>query len=221
MSFTKLMNLVDELAENVTDPAAIDTAAAHRLVRPLRRAELADIVTEFVVDWARSAVRGRVLNIERDAMRRTEEQRRREADQQRRADLYLGKYKHGSMDQRAGAVLQGCVCERCRKVRCQENEWHRAYMAKLNGIMDDYAAELKAEWTEELLAASFAIDTTGVTVTWGEATVDQHERRIGMLTANASANIEAAARHRTAVNELRSTGAVNLRDLVTNTTVKT
>lgn len=83
----------------------------------------------------------------------------------------------------------------------------------LAGILDDYAAALRVEWTSELLASEFAMPD-GVRTTWGEATIDQHRERLAMFTANAQANIEGAARHQKAIDELSASGATSLRDLL-------
>lgn len=68
------------------------------------------------------------------------------------------------------------------------------------------------EFTAELLASEFALGD-GRRVTWGEATVGDHEQRIELLTKNAAANAEAAARHVNAVSVLTSLGLERLSDV--------
>lgn len=77
--------------------------------------------------------------------------------------------------------------------------------ARMARFVDDYAREIRLEFTAELLASEFALGD-GRRVTWGSATVGEHEQRIALLTANATANAEAAARHRSAVSTLQFTG---------------
>ena len=79
-------------------------------------------------------------------------------------------------------------------------------------IVEDYERELRIEWPRELLDSGFALPD-GTVVKWGDATVAEHTERLGMLTRNAEANIEAAARHQRAIEELRTAGADTLRNL--------
>lgn len=83
----------------------------------------------------------------------------------------------------------------------------------LRDITAKYAAELRMEWTAELLATEFALGD-GRRVTWGSATLAEHEQRAAMLEQNAVANAEAAARHRSAIQALGLAGAPNLAELV-------
>lgn len=82
----------------------------------------------------------------------------------------------------------------------------------VNEAIDQVRAELRLELTQEFLASEFAVGD-GTRVTWGSATIDQHEHRIAMLQANAGANIEAAARHRVAVEMISSAKRSCLADL--------
>lgn len=100
-------------------------------------------------------------------------------------------------------------------------DWHpegpRAYgreqlADRLMTFVEQYAAEIRLEFTEELLASEFALGD-GRRVTWGSATSADHEQRIELLVQNAASNTEAAARHRSAVSTLQMTGCDRLRDL--------
>jgi hypothetical protein len=57
--------------------------------------------------------------------------------------------------------------------------------------------EVKLELTEELLASSFTVGDRSVT--WGEATVDDHESRVRMLLYQAGGTVDTAKRHKAAV----------------------
>lgn len=74
------------------------------------------------------------------------------------------------------------------------------------------AERVRLEVTEELLGEQFALGD-GRRVTWGRATVADHEQRITMLAKNAAANVEAAARHQAAIDMIKRAGAEHLGDL--------
>lgn len=121
---------------------------------------------------------------------------------------------HGSFNKRTGAIPRGCDCDKCEEARTASAEIDARYRAKMQGILDEYAASLRMEWTEELLASSFAL-SDGVRVLWGDATIEQHRERAQMFTANAQANTEGAARHLAAIRDLRAAGVERLHDLPT------
>jgi hypothetical protein len=125
---------------------------------------------------------------------------------------------------RRGAVL---TVEREAEGRRRQTGAERAAVAERNDservaflapalarILDDYAAALRVDWTAELLASEFAMPD-GTRTTWGEATITQHRERVAMFTVNAQANIEGAARHQRAIDELTTSGAATLGDLLT------
>lgn len=69
-----------------------------------------------------------------------------------------------------------------------------------------FQANIRLTVTDELLESTFALgDSTSVT--WREASVDQHELRAALLVRSASGTVETAARHRAAAQMLRDTGA--------------
>lgn len=74
------------------------------------------------------------------------------------------------------------------------------------------AEETELRVTAELLGSEFALGD-GRRVTWGQATVADHEQRVALLTRNATANAEAAARHLAAVEMLRGHGVGTLAEL--------
>ena len=78
--------------------------------------------------------------------------------------------------------------------------------------LDRYADDLRVQWTNELLDSTFTL-RDGTPVTWGEATIEQHEERQQMFLSNAHANMEGAARHEIALRELREANADTLNDL--------
>ena len=81
------------------------------------------------------------------------------------------------------------------------------------GLMLESAKEVvRVEVLGELLDAEFALGD-GTSVTWGDATVEQHEVRVEMLTKMAGGTIETAARHQSAIDHLREANATSLNDL--------
>lgn len=110
--------------------------------------------------------------------------------------------------------------------RRRREEKHEKAMQEINDRMwasvraatDKYAAQLKMEWTEELLTTGFALGD-GRIVTWGTATIADHQQRIDMLERNAVGNLEAAGRHRAAMEEIAQNGATTLADLHMTTNV--
>lgn len=81
----------------------------------------------------------------------------------------------------------------------------------LQDAMDKYAAELRIEWTAELLDAEFALGD-GTSVSWGDASREQHELRMAMHRRNAIAGAEGFARHSQAIELLDNSGASSLRE---------
>ena len=63
--------------------------------------------------------------------------------------------------------------------------WYERSRRRLAEAIEEWAAHIRLETTRELLGTLFALGD-GTSVTWGAATVDQHEQRIGMLTRNAT-----------------------------------
>lgn len=68
------------------------------------------------------------------------------------------------------------------------------------------------ELTGDLLEAEFALGD-GSVVTWGDATVAQHQQRFDMLMANASGSLHSAQRHAAAVKMLAEHGAATLAEV--------
>lgn len=101
---------------------------------------------------------------------------------------------------------RGCDCEHCDEMRRKDAEVDRQQVQRMNEIICTYRDSLRAQWTTELLESGFALGD-GTTVTWGEATVEQHRQRIALLSRNAAGNLQTAARHQAAVDEIERSGA--------------
>lgn len=87
-----------------------------------------------------------------------------------------------------------------------------ALFARLRTIVDDHDAQLKVEWSRELLEATFALPD-GRLVAWGTATVEEHEARRDMLVGNAQGNMEAASRHAQAIRDIQTAAVSRLDEL--------
>lgn len=176
------------------------------LVKRLPRSVLNAIAADHLVEEVRRTRRWRALLVEHQAM----------LTPPPKAGPTI---KHGSTDRRVGGLTRGCTCELCQAARVREQASEQRIQilqdrlrGQLNDSLERYAAELRIEWTAELLSTGFALPD-GRMVLWGEATVQDHEQRAAMLTRNVVANAEAAARHRRAVAELKAAGASTLRAL--------
>jgi hypothetical protein len=93
-----------------------------------------------------------------------------------------------------------------------ESQWHpegatayfnNRHCQKLMGLVSETVnfvkEQTRLEVTRELLNSEFALGD-GRRVTWGEATIEEHEQRAALLRNNSVANIEAEARHRQAID---------------------
>lgn len=81
----------------------------------------------------------------------------------------------------------------------------RKLRGHLEALVEVTAEKTRLRVTAELLGSEFALGD-GRKVTWGAAAKADHEQRIEMVSKNAAANIEDAARHRAAVKMLDAAG---------------
>src|SRR5690606_36081744 len=65
---------------------------------------------------------------------------------------------------------------------------------RMTAAIEQYRVDVRLELTQELLGSEFALGD-GRTVTWGEATAEDHQQRIEMLTKSAGGTLQTAARH--------------------------
>lgn len=199
-----------DLADQVSDvPNAQLYAALLPVVSRLDRQTLVRLTASYAADRIRDERRTRTLRAERAA----EIPAVRDDTPGSRAQ------RHGTWNAR-GPARKGCTCELCTRAVAayaeaeqEAAESRQALVQKLAEIADEYADRRRIEWTSELLDSGFALPD-GTVVLWGDATIAQHSERAAMLTRNAAANAEAAARHRKAIGDLTERGAETLRELV-------
>lgn len=85
-------------------------------------------------------------------------------------------------------------------------------VASVGNIIDRYADEIRFELTSELLESVFATGD-GTKVTWGLATVEQHNERVTALTKMVAGTSETAAMHLRAVQMIRAAGVHTLGEI--------
>jgi hypothetical protein len=88
--------------------------------------------------------------------------------------------------------------------------------AAMQDFVTDLSAKIRFEVTAELLDSVFATGD-GSVVTWREASVEQHEQRIEMLTKMAAGTAETAAMHARAIEMIKESGAATLGQLPLDT----
>ena len=167
--------------------------AAARSASNLSRDALVFLAQAAIVDQVRARQREDSLEVERLAMFKPRTSRPRRGT--KAFDIWVDETAEGQ----AWLASERQLAE----------EWEpkaRAFAAKMSGFIDDFATELRMQWTEELLATEFGL-ADGTRVTWGSATIDQHNERRDMFMANAQANAEGAARHTAAIRALEESGA--------------
>lgn len=201
----KIEAVLDEAAELVAEGRGEYDAAREALT-----AQTSDVYRELavaaIVDAVRRRQRSNVLSIEREAVRPTQTQERiKGADPgHRRRDRRAYWDWVEATDEGKKYESEIAAADAAAASRLHEN---------LRSAMAEMTAALRIEWTRELLASEFALPD-GTRVTWRNAAIPQHEARVAMYMRNAEANLEGAARHLKAVEELKRAGAPTLGDLV-------
>lgn len=212
LAWEKMVGQVADHYDTSREADALVLAAG--LLRAMSREFLHSLAVKHLVDAARDLSRRRALTVERGASRA-------EPPQQGQVDLaaglWKGRYRHGVMNKRTGAARNGCNCDECEKARANDL---RLYMTcfsqaseKMTKIFEDLSAQMRMQWTEELLATPFALPN-GDRVTWGSATVAQHEERVEMFKGQVTAGAEGAARHMAAIRDIEALGARCLAEAV-------
>lgn len=123
-------------------------------------------------------------------------------------EAYLDREERVQVRSIETAVRHGRKC----RTPAEQAEWDAfreesdaRFASRVSGLLKQYASELRAEWTQELLESTFALPD-GLHVTWGTATVDQHMERAQMLSQQAVGTLETAALHRKAIEDIRAGG---------------
>jgi hypothetical protein len=93
----------------------------------------------------------------------------------------------------------------------QYSQRMRVLRRRMDESMEEWKRKIQVEWTEELLGKTFQLD--GVEVAWGDATLEQHERRADWLKSHAAGTLETAGMHLKAIDALRGAGVRRLADI--------
>ena len=120
--------------------------------------------------------------------------------------------------QREATVRQQAISPAPRKQRrstTSEATRERDRMDRFDGavravtkIVDDYMSEMKVTWTAELLASTFSNGERRVS--WADATVDDHNAHIEMMSRQVAGFVENLAMHRAAIDEITAAGVDTL-----------
>jgi hypothetical protein len=209
--------LVDQLAEVIAaDPTLLEPGRRfERLAEAATLVAAARLTAAELREWAARdlahAVRDQVRTTAREAEQAAARPKVKRLPEPE-PELWLGRFRHGSVDVRIGAVDRDCPCPTCTEVRRSRDKLQAKAMAQMTAATEAYARHLRMEWTAELLATGFPLPD-GTRTTWGAATVDQHRARVAMFEGQAVAAVESAARHRKAIDALHSSGASCLAEL--------
>lgn len=174
----------------VSEVAAIGSKSkryvlAKALVREMPEGERQKILTGFLVEAAADLRRNRALATERAA---TVPARASQSAREKESREYKAELMRVELECRAGLF------------------------ASISSAVDEFKSRLRLTWTKELLATSFSLPD-GQEVTWGEASVEQHQQRVEMFAAQAALNIEGAARHRKAIEAISLLAAKCLNEI--------
>jgi hypothetical protein len=207
MELQDLRNAVEELADCVESDLR---GNAERVAHSLPPGSLLYATILLLQMEARHIWRMRTLAREREAERQKVLPTDPPAAAATDDSGHRGEHPAGSW-----AKQNRCKCPACDQGRVEKEAFEEKWRAKRLEITIQYEEmlrkELRMEWTAELLEAGFALPS-GETVSWGEATADQHQSRIDMLRANVTANAEASVRHGEALARIIQSGKATLNE---------
>jgi hypothetical protein len=167
----------------------------------------ADLVAEMAVEYLVSVVareqRAATLEAERDAERRTSAV----------AHEGLRIPRKGTRERELWEIHDPRGREWAAREAAADARETQMFHGVIKYALDRYADDLRIKWTAELLDSTFTL-RDGTAVTWGDASIEQHEARRQMFLDNAHANMEGATRHEVALRELRESGAATLRAML-------
>jgi hypothetical protein len=95
--------------------------------------------------------------------------------------------------------------------QAKSDETQRRLRADMEAAIAQWKQDVIIEWSTELLSSTFMVE--GQSVSWGDATVAQHEARAESLTKQAVGTVETAAMHMKAVERLRAAAVQTLNDV--------
>lgn len=169
-------------------------------VHEMDREDLEKLAAAYLIMQLKNRARAVVLNVERESASNAQKPRWGTRKYERWAANPDNADEH----------------ERDRQLRAEyaaiNAEAERGLVADMQKAIDRFKEEMRVEWNAELLNSEFARGD-GTTVTWGDATLDDHHHRIAMHKKNATAGLEGAARHTAAVEAITQAGVTSLNEL--------
>jgi hypothetical protein len=183
---------------------------AESVVRGLDDRTLRALAYSCLSDWAWTVIRADQRAVERAAMQAEVDVQREEWSERAEQDRRWQALKRGA--QWAWKAITPEEKARWDEWRAVEDEWERKKVESLNRIIGDFMATMRVQWTEELLGSEFALGD-GRRVSFGDATVADHRKRVDMQTGLAMAELQDAALHEAAIAVLDETGAACLNDV--------
>ena len=100
-----------------------------------------------------------------------------------------------------------------RECREAEQALRSKLFSDLSGYVETFRQSVIVEYTAELLATHFGLPD-GRRVTWGEATVAEHQARAEMFRRNSIENLAGCLRHEQAIKDLEVADCANLIELL-------
>lgn len=201
------------LTVGITDPNAVTWRSSREAERETPSVRRPGIGSVSIKDTAQKMIRERVRNTESSAAKAARKTERAAKLAGSKGDLYQGRYLHGSMDSSLGAAGRGCPCAKCEAARANEMSARRIIADAVRKIYAAYQQIEKMEWSWSLLNTSFALgDRTSVS--WADATVEDHERYIELVEKKMLGGLQTLSRHESAIDVLVTTGARNLREAI-------
>lgn len=209
------MNNDDKYNALIQSLASIESERSRRAkeraaLANLSDAELRDLALRTLRGDVASAMRARTLAAEREAQSRTP------AHAATKRDSGLAEWERDRKERRKRIAKENAERNRQQTEEAKLAGYDSPLalaVARTEAAIQNWTEHIRMEWTRELLGSDFAL-RDGTRVTWGAATLEQHTERRAMFADNARANLEGAARHEIAIQELTTSGARNLNAMV-------
>lgn len=184
MTEEELLQIARDLTHGETDPNAVSLAKCRAIVDTLSSEQVRSLAAGRLHYWADTLIRANVAKVERRS--------------QHTGQPPVDTPKKPKQTKLHAAY---CECADCAESTQRLRDIDRKHFGRMRQIVDDYKNDIRMEWTRELLDTSFALGD-GTTVTWGDATPQQHQARIDMLAKIADGTLQTAARHQAAIEAI-------------------
>lgn len=188
---------------------------AREVIKGMSPSEVDDVAVRYISSVVWAVKRAEARQIEEAATKRSAEEQAVEL-----AEMYApggSRHESNAHNRKGRSDCHSCGCDKCETALSENEAFEEGLSSRYWGRLTDslkvftseMADQIRLEITEELLSSIFALGD-GRRVTWGEATVEDHQKCIEMLQGNAAANIDTAAKHEAAIRMLSEAGAETL-----------